>query len=78
MSDNHAHDLRELQEELVPSASWFRVYYCHDRTHAHIVLFGNDDRPFAQFTINQVNLDSINAATAEVLEAGPPEPPVPH
>jgi hypothetical protein len=43
----------------IPQASYFRVYKCPTCPNAHIVLFDENDDPFAQFVVGQVNVKRI-------------------
>lgn len=55
---SHILSIEEFPDE-IPSARYFRVYSCPSCHNAHIVLFTEDDVPFAQFTVAQLNLQRI-------------------
>lgn len=52
----------------IPSATYFRIHRCNDRSHVHVVLFDADDVAFAQFTIGRQNLDRLTIDAEAVFE----------
>ncbi len=45
--------------DAIPQARYFRVYKCPTCPNAHIVLFDENDNPFAQFVVGEVNVKRI-------------------
>jgi predicted nucleic acid-binding Zn ribbon protein len=53
----------------IAQASYFRVYKCPTCPNAHIVLFDNNDTPFAQFAVNHANVMRIIKDTGLIFIA---------
>ena len=64
----HVDEIRAADK--VPSADHFRVMRCDDRSHAHIVLFDEQERPIAHFTVNETNVEYLTRECERVF-AGP-------
>lgn len=56
-----ADDILNITEfpDYIPQARYFRLYRCPSCPNAHIVLFNEEDEPFAQFVIGPPNLQMI-------------------
>jgi len=63
----HVNEIRATDQ--VPRADHFRVMRCDDRSHAHIVLFDEQERPIADFTVNEINVEHLTRECERVFAA---------
>jgi phosphatidylserine decarboxylase len=52
------YDIAEFPDP-IQQASHFRIYKCSSCPNAHIVLFDENDNPFAQFVVGPINVKRI-------------------
>lgn len=74
MADDDDYEIYSIAEfpDEIPQARYFRVYYCPSCPNAHIVLFNEEDEPFAQMVIAPYNLRNITRDCTRVY--GPNKP----
>jgi hypothetical protein len=57
----------ELDVTSLPTAHHFKIMRCDDRSHAHVVLFYEDNTPFAQLTLGRVQCDALDRECDKVF-----------
>jgi hypothetical protein len=62
-------DLAEVWDRNIPLSARFEVFECIACPNAHIVLFDEDDKPFAQMTVGPLQLGVICAGCEDVFKA---------
>jgi hypothetical protein len=62
-------ELAEIWDGKIPLSFRFEVFECIACPNAHIVLFNENDEPFAQMTVGPIQLGVINAGCEQVFKA---------
>jgi hypothetical protein len=62
-------DLAQVWNGSIPLSDRFEVFECVACNNAHIVLFNENDEPFAQMTVGPLQLSVINDGCEDVFAA---------